>query len=291
MLAEGRPVAYIEAVGRGKDQKVRVTIGRSKPRRTLYIAPSEFVTIAEFARSIGHADGQWLERYATERTMAVQARAEARETERAAAKAEVRKREIKMAKRSAKAARRKPKRHRKPEPPSVVRERSPTWPWKPQAPARIEVDEFSGDIYAAGRDPMPDSNDDAEHDWLWSNSVPVFHSHQDLPAEVRRVLDDHEWLDRPLHGDGGHAFRVHNELKAEAARARKSMLPNDDRNGARNPNARLTEAEVVRIHEERGMGRTIAAIASDLGISASAVHDVCVGRTWKHMMPKPASVE
>jgi IS30 family transposase len=56
---------------------------------------------------------------------------------------------------------------------------------------------------------------------------------------------------------------------------------NAARQGARNPNARLTLEAVRRLREGHGQGRSISEMARELGVHRSTVSDVVRGRSWR----------
>ena len=64
-------------------------------------------------------------------------------------------------------------------------------------------------------DPGSDEAPDSRNEWAWSRGVCVFHTTQDLPVSVQRVLDQREWLFYPRHGDRDHVHDVYADLAAE----------------------------------------------------------------------------
>jgi hypothetical protein len=53
--------------------------------------------------------------------------------------------------------------------------------------------------------------------------------------------------------------------------------------GERNPQARLTEAQVSDIRRRWADGELIATIAADLGLPVGTVYDAASGRNWRHV--------
>lgn len=60
--------------------------------------------------------------------------------------------------------------------------------------------------------------------------------------------------------------------------------------GEQNPKAKLDADGAREIRARRARGETVAAIASDLGVSASTVSSVALGKTWKHLLMAPAEL-
>jgi len=57
--------------------------------------------------------------------------------------------------------------------------------------------------------------------------------------------------------------------------------------GEQSGTSKLTEAQVHKIRRDFGDGRTMSAIAQELGRGLTAIHDVLVGRTWRHVPLEP----
>lgn len=53
--------------------------------------------------------------------------------------------------------------------------------------------------------------------------------------------------------------------------------------GARNSQAKLTDAQVVEIRRRRGAGEQLAPIAIDFNISKSLVGFICQNKIWRHL--------
>jgi len=101
--------------------------------------------------------------------------------------------------------------------------------------------------------------------------------HCDTPSCVR---PDHLFL-------GTHADNVHDKM-------RKGRGNTGDRNGSRThpeafprgsqvAQAKLTESDVTAILERHASGCSGAALAREYGVSASAIHHILHGVTWKHV--------
>lgn len=294
MLADGCRVAYIQSTGRGQHKRLRVTIGRRKPRRSIYFTPSDLSDVAAFARSIDHEDGEWLERYAVQKAELAEA-----QTPRPREKADAPKRTRVRKPKAKPIEQRKRERQAK----AVARveahpqvDRPPWWPWRPTPEPEINVDLDAWDEWAPCRESPADNDDESGHDWMWSNSVSVFHSGQEgLPPAVRRVIDDYQWRDFPKHGDASHVFRVAREIAGTAKHkprrstrrweSFKEKLEAGGRRGESSPKALLTEEDVDLIRRERENGRTCQSLAEELGVSASAIWRAATGRTWAHLKP------
>jgi hypothetical protein len=53
--------------------------------------------------------------------------------------------------------------------------------------------------------------------------------------------------------------------------------------GEGNPNAKVTEPDVVRIRQQVAAGRTKASVAREFGVSRATVRFIAVGATWRHV--------
>ena len=110
-----------------------------------------------------------------------------------------------------------------------------------------------------GSDEAPDSRDE----WAWSRGVCVFHTTQDLPVSVQRVLDQREWLFYPRHGDRDHVHDVYADLAAEVrTSATKSSKTK----------ASLSSEDKATLLLRRERGETLRSIADDLGVSPVTIY-------------------
>lgn len=55
--------------------------------------------------------------------------------------------------------------------------------------------------------------------------------------------------------------------------------------GARHPNARLSEAEVLNLLAKRAAGAKLGALIAEFGISKSQAARICRGAQWGHVQP------
>jgi hypothetical protein len=67
--------------------------------------------------------------------------------------------------------------------------------------------------------------------------------------------------------------------KAEKGRARP---------GSQNPNAKITEADVLEIRRLRAEGVPGNEVAERFGLKRATVYSICAGRMWKHVGAEPS---
>jgi CRP-like cAMP-binding protein len=83
-----------------------------------------------------------------------------------------------------------------------------------------------------------------------------------------------------LYADGGEHTRHAHPDAGSAGREKAAKTTR----GSANVNAKLGEDAVRQIRSLRAIGFTHDEIASNFGVSSSAVSDVLRGRTWKHVL-------
>lgn len=54
--------------------------------------------------------------------------------------------------------------------------------------------------------------------------------------------------------------------------------------GSANPKAKLTDADVIEIRRRRAAGEVQQRIADDYGITQVNVSEICLGKTWRHLL-------
>jgi hypothetical protein len=72
-------------------------------------------------------------------------------------------------------------------------------------------------------------------------------------------------------------------LRDAAAKGRLYVQRFGGRRGETSPTARLTWADVRAIRDRLGQSESYVSIASDYGVTASAIYDVAHQRTWKEI--------
>ena len=77
------------------------------------------------------------------------------------------------------------------------------------------------------------------------------------------------------------------ELATQSEQRRHAIeVLNVNRNrpkGSKNPNTRLTEADVLRMRQMRATGAMVKTIAEAYGMNPKAVSAICTGKTWPHI--------
>ena len=57
--------------------------------------------------------------------------------------------------------------------------------------------------------------------------------------------------------------------------------------GSKHPLAKLNETEVIEIRSRRAYGAPLDELAHTFHVSVSSISKICVGKTWRHILPPP----
>jgi hypothetical protein len=141
----------------------------------------------------------------------------------------------------------------------------------------LDLDAWDG----AEREPQS-SSCETGCEWLWSRGSPLLLlDHTPDDAQARQVLDEYPWRFYPAHGDRYDAEAAMQATSRELRRPRKGPHEwNGARAGARNPNAKLTEAVVLDARKQRAAGVSVAAIARAHDVAWVTMSNAIKGRSW-----------
>jgi hypothetical protein len=105
----------------------------------------------------------------------------------------------------------------------------------------------------------------------------------------RGPIPDGVWIlhhcDIPCCCNPAHMF--HGDVKRNSQDMRERLR---SLRGTRNSNVKLTEAAVMQIRALRGL-MSASRIANRFGITKAAVSKIQLGRTWKHLSPRPPTID
>jgi hypothetical protein len=115
------------------------------------------------------------------------------------------------------------------------------------------------------------------HRVAWETSVGPLPSDTSVGARGTLVLHrcDNRVCCNPAHLFLGTQLDNMRDMEAKGRTAKRA--------GSANGNAKLLEADVLRIRERCGKGETRTAVAADYGMTSEAIGLIASGKTWKHL--------